>query len=916
MNARKKLIEVALPLNAINAVTQKELNSYYGRPATLHLWWSRKPLTVARAVLFASLIDDPSSRPDLFPTKESQDAERERLFALLTSALPWKNLNDEKNMAEVRAEIHKSAQGEIPDFFDPFAGGGSIPLEAQRLGLTAYAYDLNPVAVTINKAILEIPPKFAGQSPVNPQILASLLGQPWPKATGLAEDVAYYAKILQDLAFDKIGHLYPKAALETPYGRTIAPVVAWLWARTVKCPNPACAKMAPLVNSFVLAKKKGRELHYRPKISQGQLSFEIVSGPSPLKGTVNSHGAKCLFCQSPISFNHIREAGRNNGLASQLVAIVVRDQNKNVYLPPDQAQERLSLILEPSEAPDADFPEKALSFRLYRYGFYKYKNIFTNRQLSLLTTLVSLVNDVKVRVELDALNSGLGKDALGLSQGGLGAKAYAEAVAVYLSLMVDKIALYHSSLCLWHSSREIIGNTFGKRSLNMIWNYAEANPFTDSSGGFAVAARWLTSALKNLPATILGTVKLKDAKESADLNNVLISTDPPYYDNIGYADLSDFFYVWLRPPLKEIYKDVFWPILTPKDDELIATPFRGRRSLKEAKAFFETGMLKALKNLFHSLDDRYPLTIYYAFKQSESLKGEGSSALVATGWEAMLTAIIEAGFVIVGSWPFLTEKNNRPLSLGVNAMSSSVVLVCRKRSSQATGTTRRDFLDCLKAELKPAILNLSEANISPVDLAQAAIGPGMAVYSRYAKILEPDGNPLSVRRALALINAELDQLLSELNESIDRDSALCLSLFSLVAFETMPFSQVDKLARAKNSSVANLEALRLIKAQRGQVRLLKPEELPLDLDPSESNVWRITHLLVRALDQKGVLACAQIAQTIGIGANFAKAKSLAYHLYVLCERRGWNSLAFAYNSLVYAWPEILTQYVSAKVMSN
>ncbi|MDR2142010.1 MAG: DUF1156 domain-containing protein [Deltaproteobacteria bacterium] len=919
MSGGKKLIEVALPLKDINEITQKELNSYFGRPSTLHLWWSRKPLSVARAVLFASLVDDPSARPDLFPSLEAQDEERARLSDLLLKLITWENSNNERVLAEARAEIRNSMGENKIEFFDPFAGGGSIPLEAQRLGLITQAADLNPVAVMINKATLEIPPKFAQKPPVNPQSLRNNYeGAKWVRAIGLTEDIAHYSQLLKMMAFDRIGALYPRIKLPGQEGSVLeSSVIAWLWARTVKCPNPACGCQAPLVNSFALSKKKGAEFYVFPVHDNGVFTYQIREGQPTLNGTVNHQGAKCLACQSPISLAYIREEGSANRLGNDLIAIVTKNNNKTVYLPPDLLQEKMARQPEPEDAPEAELPEKALGFRLYKYGFLKYKNIFTNRQLILLTTLCSLVKDIQLIVEKDAIASGWAADGLGLAEGGSGAKSYSQAIAVYLSFIIDKIALYHSSICSWHSTREILGNTFAKRSLPMIWNYAEGNPFSDSSGSIEVITKWIIESVKNFPASGAADIRLSDAQiPDNSLNNVVISTDPPYYDNIGYSDLSDFFYVWLRLSLRNIYESVFSRIMTPKIEELIASPFRFEGDKKKAKAFFESGMRQVFSNLSTYSSADYPVTIYYAFKQSESEGRSEGREIASTGWEAMLSALIEAGFTITATWPILTEKNNRPLSLGVNGLSSSIVLVCRKRSSDVGAISRRDFLISLSSELAPAIMELQRINISPVDLAQAAIGPGMAIFSRHAKVLDPNGSSMSVREALALINKELDKYFSAQEESLDKASSFCVSLFSQVGFNSISFSQADILARAKNLSVADLAKMKVVESKKGQVRLLEPGEYSDQVNPAESNVWFLTHLLIHALNTGGLSACAKIAQIVDLSASFNLARTLAYRLYIISDHNKWNQLATTYNCLVYSWPDIQAKYIELKLANQ
>ena len=907
----KKLIEVALPLEAINAESAREKSIRHGHPSTLHLWWARRPLATARAVIWSSLVDDPSSHPDQFPTEEAQQQERERLFAILTRLDKWENSNDEAILAEAKAEIMKSTGGNPPALLDPFAGGGAIPLEAQRLGLEAHAHDLNPVAVMINKAMIEIPPKFSGQAPVNPESRAQMgCTSNWKGAAGLAEDVRYYGEWMKQEAFKRIGHLYPKVQIPEEQGGGEATVIAWIWARTVKCPNPACGCEMPLVRSFTLSKKKGNEAYVEPIFQNGAFIYTVKKGPHKEEGTVNRKGATCPHCGSGVAFPYIRSESCEGRMCATLLAIVAEGKNGRVYISPNEEHIQASNVDKPQ-----NYPEGRLAFypghlNTNVYGLDEFHKLFTNRQLTALTTFSALVGEAQKKAEADAVAAGIFNDHIPLAEGGTGARAYGEAVGVYLAFVVDKLTDYHSSICSWHNSGEKIRNTFGRQAIPMTWDYAEANPFCTSTGSYTNMLEWVYKVVAQLPSCLYGIVKQFDAQSDCELRDIMVSTDPPYYDNIGYADLSDFFYVWMRQALKETYPKLFRTMLVPKTEELVATPYRFEGSVERARDFFEDGMFNTCCQLYQYAREDIPVTIYYAFKQSET---DTDEATASTGWETMLSAIIRAGFAITGTWPMRTELANRTIASGTNALASSIVLVCRKRPQDARSVTRREFINALHREMRPALTKLQSANIAPVDLAQSAIGPGIGVFSRYKSVLESDGQPMGVRAALQIINQELDSFYNEQEGELDRESRFCVELFSQYAFNNIKFGDADILARAKNTSVQALAEHSVMLAAKGQVRLLTREEIPEKVDAHEECTWLLTQQLAHAMETGGVTACATIVKDI-FGSNAENAKALAYRLYTICERKNWAQEGFAYNNLVVAWPDI--QSMAAQMQAS
>lgn len=905
--ATKKLIEVALPLEKINAESAREKSIRHGHPSTLHLWWARRPLAAARAVIWASLVDDPSSHPEKFPTEEEQNRERQRLFRILEELVVWENSNDERVLAAAKEEILKSTNGNPPELLDPFAGGGAIPLEAQRLGLKAHAHDLNPVAVMIEKAMIEIPPLFSGTKAVNPDAKASRIVQTWCGVSGLAEDVRYYGEWMKQEAFKRIGHLYPKVKVSAEQGGGEATVIAWIWARTVKCPNPACGCEIPLARSFVVSKKKGKEAYIEPIIDGSKISYSVKLGIGARQGTVTRTGAFCIFCGAPVDFGYIRSQAKDGKMGTHLLATIAEGKSGRVYVSPDEKQRLAAACEIPEDVPMTVLPEKALGFRVQAYGMTKHKDLFTNRQLNALTTLSNLVDEVQRVVEIDAVKAGFADDHIPLSENGVGAKAYSQAISVYLSFLVDQVANHSSTICSWNAPNTQMRNTFARQAIPMVWDYAESNVFSNSTGSYNNLHERLTKAFVSFGMSPQGKAVQLDAQTDCELRDIMVSTDPPYYDNIGYADLSDFFYVWMRKALSNTFPELFHTMLVPKAEELIATPFRNEGSMEKAKKYFEDGMLSAFQNVYKYAKEDVPVTIYYAFKQSdiddENIESDETGQSASSGWETMLNAIINAGFTITGTWPMRTEKPGRTRGNGSNALASSIVLVCRKRPADAPQTTRRNLVNQLRRELRPALKQLQESNIAPVDLTQSAIGPGMGVFSRYKQVLEADGTPMTVRSALKIINEEIDLYFNEQVGDMDSASRFCVDLYTQNAFNDIKYGEAEILATAKSTSIPMMAAHGVLYAKAGIVHLIDRAELTGKVDSSEQCIWMLTQQLTQAMAKGGTEACAKILADI-FGSNGERAKDLAYRLYTIAERKNWANEAYAYNALVVAWPDI------------
>ncbi len=939
----KKLIEVALPLDAINdACAYEKMPGIGAHPRGIHLWWARRPLAAARAVIFAQMVNDPGYQQGggfrYGVNKEKAQAERERLFKIIEDLVQWENTNNEEVLERARAEIRRSWRevcelnkghpqaaelfnpDKLPAFHDPFAGGGALPLEAQRLGLESYASDLNPVAVTINKAMIEIPLRFAGRAPVGPVPAGekqAKLHNDWSGARGLAEDVRRYGAWLVSEARAQLGNIYPRIEIsrnivaERPdlahlQGKELRPI-AWLWARTVKSPNPAFAHVdVPLVSSFVLSNKEGKEIFVQPVIDGENYRFKVVLGKPEEhaeNGTkVGSKGANflCLLSKTPISGAYIKTEAKAGRIGQRLMAIVAEGPKSRLYISPTEEHEAAARSATPQWQPEVEFFQQALGFRVGNYGMTKWSDLFTPRQLATLDTLSGLIGTVVEKVKQDALAHGVSCDGRGLDSGGSGAFAYAQSVAVFLAFAVDRCADFSNTVTRWVPGNQKVMNLFGKQAIAMTWDFPEAALLENTVGGFLPAASYIADCIETLPQS--GGVGFA-LQENASINTTsaskVVSTDPPYYDNIGYADLSDFFYVWLRRGVREIFPNIFATVAVPKAEELVATPARHGGS-DAAESFFLGGMTRAIQRLADQAHPAFPVTIYYAFKQSDTSEETGTSS---SGWETFLAAVLEAGFAITGTWPLRSEQSSRIRGLSSNALASSVVLVCRKRTTDAATTSRREFIRELNAVLPEALDEMTRGGVNspvaPVDLSQAIIGPGMAIFSQYAAVLEADGTPMSVRTALQLINRFLAE------DDFDHDTQFCLHWFEQQGWATGKYGDADVLARAKGTSVGGLQASGVVDSSKGELRLLKWAEMPRDWQPEKDTrlpVWEALHQLIRALNQDGESAAGELLARMPARAEPIRA--LAYRLYTLCERKGWAEEARAYNELVTAWSAI------------
>ena len=942
----KKLIEVALPLDEINAAAAREKSIRHGHPSTLHLWWARRPLAAARAVLFAQFVNDPGYQRGLGfgVNKKAAEIKREKLFQIIRDLVKWENTNNEAVLSRAREAIRESWRetchlnrnhpraaelfdpDKLPAFHDPFAGGGALPLEAQRLGLQAHASDLNPVAVLINKAMIEIPPRFAARPPVNPQSRAddALVGREWPGARGLAEDVRYYGRWMRDQAAKRIGHLYPKIKITPdmlaerpdlkPYRGRELTVIAWLWARTVQSPNPAFADVAvPLASTFLLSTRPGKEAYVAPVIENGGYRFSVKAGrpKDPVATKAGTSAGKrsafrCLMSDTPMPYNYIRDEGKAGRMGARLMAIVAEGDRGRVYLAPTAEHEAVVRQAKPEWKPDMPLPDNPRDFKTPNYGLTTFGDLFTPRQLTALTTFSDLVGEAMARIRSDARAAGLPDEDTPLRAGGSGAGAYAEAVGVYLAFAIDRSANTLCTIARWTPDRGQTVTVFARQAIPMTWDYPDVNPFSKAAGDYGVSIDGVIKGMTGNTA-VLGFATQQDASIQDLSTSKLISTDPPYYDNIGYADLSDFFYVWLRRSLRPVFPDLFATLAVPKAEELVATPYR-HGDKERAETFFLDGMTQAMHRLAEQAHPAFPVTIYYAFKQSEK---KGDSGTASTGWETFLGAVIEAGFAISGTWPMHTELGNRMIGSATNALASSIVLVCRRRPEDAATTTRREFQRQLREEMPDALETMiggetGRTPIAPVDLAQAAIGPGMAIFSKYDAVLNQDGSRMAVRDALILINRAITDYLNPKSGSFDADTQFCAGWFDQYGWSTGPFGEADTLSRAKGTSVAGVREAGVVESGGGKVRLLKWNEYKAEWDFTKDNripVWEACHQIIRRLNHQGESAAGEMLARMPEKGELIR--QLAYHLYTLCERKQWAEDARAYNELIGSWYAVL-----------
>jgi putative DNA methylase len=896
---KKKLIENGIPLSVINEQSTREKSLRHGLPSTIHLYWARRPLATTRSILFAQLVDDPAAHPDRFPTEEAQTQERSRLFGLMKRLAVWENRNDGELYRQAHQAILDSNDGKAPRVLDPFAGGGSIPLEAQRLGLESHASDLNPLAVIINKALIEFPSRFCGKAAIHPH--TGTLSASHNRSDGLAEDIRYYGTLLRDKAFEKIGGLYPKVKGDDGNEHT---VIAWIWARTVTNPNPANPVQVPLVRSWWLSKKKGHEAWVKPIIEGNSIRYEVqhnADGPKgDAEGTVTRRGAVSIIDGTPIDFKYIRSESCAGRLSSQLIAVIAEGEHGRIYLNPSDSQRDVAECEKPGNPPTGNVFDWPGRINVYRYGMTHWADLFTNRQLVALTTLADLVGEVRDQVLADAKGAGM-PDGDRLDAGGNGAQAYADAISVYLALAVSRLTDRCSSICGWDNTCEKMRNVFARQAIPMTWDYAEVNPFSTKSGNLLGQVEWVAEAVESVPAYPISEAQQTDAA-TRSYEGAVVSTDPPYYDNIGYSDLSDYFYVWLRRMLDDVLPSVTSTILTPKAEELVANPYRHDGKAGAAE-FFVDGFNHVFKHIRNDANPDVPMTVYYAYKQQDASNG------TSTGWYALLDGLIRSGWEITATWPVRSELSNRMLASGTNALASSIVLACRPRPEDAPVTTLREFTRLLRAELTSSLKTMMSSGIDPVDLAQAAIGPGISVYSRYSHIREANGSDMPIQNALEIINRTLDEVLGESDTDYDPDTRFAVKWYQSYGWSPQSSGLADQLARSTDTSPSKLERGGIFNATGGKAHLLSPKELSGVWNPSKDSqisLWEAAVRLAGILQEgQGIESVSRaLAQVEAQGIPAEQIRDLGFRMFHAAEKRHDTEGALFFNGLVSSWDEL------------
>lgn len=896
MTYKKKMIEVALPLEVVNRASVREKGIRQGHPSTLHLWWARRPLAAARAVLFAQMVDDPSSRPERFPTAEAQQAERERLFDLIERLVLWENTSDKALMEEAHIAIGDSGPRDLPAVVDPFAGGGSIPLEAKRLGLDAYANDLNPLAALINTVLLDLVDRFAVSEPTTGGLEVEASSAP----SAIAADLRFWSKRLEERVRARMHGRYPASSSGG------VPLV-FFWARTVTCPNPACGIEIPLVGQWKASGRKGNEAMFVPKPSPDGQSIDVevrYGRHSAPPSTLQRTSGQCPTCGSGFPLAYVKQEGMSGRMGARMLAVQERLNGKRYFRPATEDDREAAAV----PAPDAPWLSPQLSTHSQymappRYGLTTFRDLFLPRQLAMLTVFTEELETVAGEAMRAASQPVGDRDTKSFNDGGRGARAYGDAMRILLAIGVSRLVNRASSLCIWHANANKVEQVFSMQAYKMTWLFAEANPFGGASGSFSGQVDYLAKVIEGTP-TGTGHVTQGPAQELVLERGVVVSTDPPYYDAVPYADLSDFFLVWLRHMLAGTLPNMFPTVLSPKTDELVADSKRHHGKENAAK-FFEEGMREVFRRIREVHSREYPMTVYYAFKTTENAGAGGES----TGWETFLQALVDSGWAITGTWPIRTEQAGGLRELGRNALASSVVVVCRSKDPAADTVNRKSFISALRRELPAAMRLLQQGAVAPVDLAQAAIGPGMAIFTRFARVVEADGSDMTVRTALALINQSLDETLAEQEGDFDADTRFCIKWFSQFGWNEGASGEADVLARATNTAVTGLVRGGVFRAVAGKARLLAPEELSADWDPladERVSVWEVVVRLAHALTEVGVDGAAPLFASAGQRVDLDTAQELAYLLFALCEKKGWTESARLFNALGSSWSDVTT----------
>jgi putative DNA methylase len=868
---KRKLIEAALPLDAINAASRADKDRKTGTIRNIHKWFAPMPTPAWRALLFASVVDDPGTAE-----------EREALWSLIEELVAsGPEPPAESVLARAKNAIRTSVGHDVPLVLDPFCGGGSTLVEALRLGLPARGSDLNPVPTLISRALVTLLPTVSGQGPFSEshgQVAMSGDGR-----AGFVTDVLAYAEGVRESAQRALAANYP----QSPAGNT---VYAWLWARTALCSNPACGKRTVLATSWWLSKRKGERAWLLPATTRDsdEVEFRIeTAGDGPVPPPKTGRGAtfSCLHCAASIGEEHLAREGEHGRLAVRLLALACIDgEKKRTFELPDETQTLAAYgVQEDPALRDLNVSDGG---GRQRFGCDTYADIFLPRQALALDTFARAVDGVRDRVIGDGADGN-----------------YADTVATFLGLCVGRLAHANSSQCRWNVAATgfipKIEPAFGRHDLPMSWDFAESNPFAGSVGDWNQVVKTALRAVRLAPLTGSAATGLADARRAipeSERGQVLVATDPPYFGHIDYSELSDYFYIWLRRALRRVHPDLFSVLVPPRRDELVALPSRHDGSSAGAYNYFVSGFTEVFRNLCQGQDERFPMLIVYAHRE-----GERGTA----GWEAMLEAVLAAGLMVVGTLPLHATRNQRMTGLGTNALATYVVMVCRPRPDDAARITRQDLVRLLRAELVDAVSEFQAASIAPVDLAQAVIGPGMQIYSRHGAVLETDGSRVNVGAALSVINRTLAEIIDEQEADLDAPSRWAVTWYEQHGLESASFGEADQLARAKGTSADELVRAGIVDSGGNKVALIPRDEMPDEWSPATDAIptaWEAVQHLVVALSVGGEQQAAATYRTLGQLAD--PARELAYRLFRVAEGAGLSDEALAYNGLVTSWSEI------------
>jgi putative DNA methylase len=864
---RRKLIEVALPLTAISAASKADKDRKTGTVRSVHKWFAPMPGPAIRALVLASVLDD------------SEDPQaRLKDLSLIESMVPADGgAPREEDLRRVRARLRQ--QDELPTIIDPFCGGGSTLVESQRLGLAAIGSDLNPVPTLISKILAELVPQFRDQSPLAPDSGRLPVLDTYG---GVLHDLQYYAKLIQERVYKAVASAYPPGTDS---------FVAWLWCRTVPCPNPACGRTAPLYGLTHLSKLKRDYAYLVPQVTEHGVVHRVATGPGVPQPPSKQAGKSrfiCLACTTPFDQRYIRQQAQQGKMGLQLLADVRAVDGRRVYSADTPAAGGFG---SPGMVEIPLVGKAAMNVGLY--GISTLAGLFTSRQAATLESFAAEIG----RVQEDIAAAG-------------GSSAYVSVLQGLLSLALGKLAQSNCALVRWRidsrSGSAKAEPAFGTQAVPMLWDFAETNPFGASVGSWMLQVDGVAAAVRTLPKSgPPASVSLAAAQDMAPGReaHALLITDPPYFDQIQYADISDFFYYFHRAALREAFPALYGTVTTPKSVELVANPWRHGGDADAARDHFVVGFQQALASLSKTTDPDLPKVVVYAAAQDE----HGDDRAPSTAWESLLEAIVLAGLMVVATWPIFATGTTRQIGQGANALASYVVLVLRPRPEEAETVNRRAFLAALAAELPAALASLRHVAIPPMDLPQATIGPGMAVFTRYRQVMEPNGRSMSVGTALALINQVLDEVLTEQEGDFDSDTRFCLKWFSQYGWEEASSGTADSLARAANTSVAALDRGGVFRARAGRARLLAPAELSAGWDPVSdlrTSVWEGVVRIAQALEALGADEAARLMSAARQRIDLDAARELTYLLYSICEKRGWTQTAALFNGLGTSWSDL------------